>query len=52
MASYSSYKKITTDDLADTAISSTALAHASRTKPTQQWIYNERALACHNCQVG
>lgn len=52
MATYSSYKKITTDDLADSAINSTALAHGARTKPTQQWIYNERGMACHNCQQG
>jgi hypothetical protein len=49
MASYSSYKKITNDLLADNVITSESLSYGARTKPTQQWVYNERGFICRNC---
>ncbi len=46
MATYSSYKKLLTDNLADGAISSTKLQWNARPKPTTLWVYNPRAFAC------
>ena len=52
MATYSSYKKITNESLADGVVGSAQLAHGARTKPTQQWIFNGRGFCCRNCQQG
>jgi hypothetical protein len=46
MATYSSYKKLLTDNLSDNVVTSDKLVWNARPKTTVQWIYNERALAC------
>jgi len=49
MATYSSYRKLSTDNIEDGAITSDTLQHGARPKPTVKWIYNPRGLCCQNC---
>ena len=46
MASYSSYKKLLTENLADGAVTSDKLQWNARPKPTVFWVANPRALGC------
>ena len=55
MASYSSYKRITSENInASTSgvVPATAVAAGAGNNYGVQWIYNERAIACRNCQQG
>ena len=52
MATYSSYKRITADNLASNVVSSTAIAPGATSTYGVQWIFNERAHNCRDCQVG
>ena len=49
MATYSSYKKIITDNILDRNITSTKLAVGARKKPTELWVFNDRGMCCAQC---
>jgi hypothetical protein len=49
MASYTSYKKIATENLNDNIISSNAIATGAKPKPTVFYIFNPRGFCCRNC---
>jgi hypothetical protein len=49
MASYSSYKKLSSENLIDNAVTSEKLQHGVRPKPQVQWIFNARGFCCNSC---
>ena len=51
MATYSSYKKITSEGIPDGAITRSKLAQGAGACRKTQWIYNERGLRCHQCSI-
>jgi hypothetical protein len=55
MASYSSYKRITADSINASnsgVVPASAVAAGAGNNYGVQWIFNERGLACRNCQQG
>ena len=52
MASYGSYKKVLSDQFQTDAVTTAKLAVGAGQNRGIQWIYNERALLCQNCQQG
>ncbi len=51
MASYASYKKITSEGIPDGAITNSKLAPGAGAQRKVRWIYNERGLRCHQCTI-
>ena len=49
MATYSSYKKISAENLNDNIISQQAIANGARPKLSSFFIYNTRGFICRNC---
>ena len=49
MATYSSYKKITTEGIPNGAITRSTLAPGAGACRRTQWVFNERGMQCHMC---
>jgi len=49
MATYSSYKQITTEMITDSIIATDNIAQGSRLKPTTFYVFHPRGLCCQNC---
>ena len=49
MATYSSYKRITSEMIQDGAINNSILTPGAGNQYGVQWIFNNRGMACHDC---
>ena len=49
MASYASYKKVTSEGISDGSIPRSKLAPRAGASRKVQWIYNARGMLCHMC---
>ena len=52
MASYGSYKKVLSDQFQPDVVNTAKMTVGAGQNRGVLWIYNERAMACLNCQVG
>ena len=49
MATYSSYKKITSEGIPDGSITRSKLTPGAGACRRTQWVFNERGMQCHMC---
>lgn len=49
MATYDSYKKLTTDQIPDNFVNSNQLANGAGVRYNTLWVYNSRMMQCHQC---
>ena len=49
MATYSSYKKVTTEGIPNGSITRATLAPGAGACRRTQWVFNERGMQCHMC---